>query len=341
MRKKTKKLSAVRLPSGNYRCQIRVTMPDGSSVRKSFTAADPDDAIQLAREYKAEKRIPVRKTFADALDLYIASRESTRSPSTIRSYRSIQRTLLADYPVLAKAQLDTINSDDVQNVIDDLIKKHKSPKTIRNINGLITATLLYHDIKLRPSRLPQKERNNMQIPDDNTMQEILDYSKGTDLYIPIMLAAFGTLRRGEICALTMDDIQGNVVHVSKSLVQNPDGSFTLKPPKTFSSDRYVTMPDVVIQAIKKQGYVTKLTPDHISLHFTRLLRKHNLPPYRFHSLRHYSVSKMHLEGLPDAYIQHRGGWSSSYVMQTVYRHELDSAQQMMSAKANDAFVKLL
>ena len=40
--------------------------------------------------------------------------------------------------------------------------------------------------------------------------------------IPILLAAFGPIRRSEICALDSDHINGNIVHVEYAMVQNED-----------------------------------------------------------------------------------------------------------------------
>lgn len=160
------------------------------------------------------------------------------------------------------------------------------PKTIRNYYVFVSAVLVNAGINVRPPRLPQKERPEIYIPDEATVRKLLQIVEGTELEIPVMLAAFGPLRRGEICALSMDDIKDGVCHVHHDLAQNADGEWVMKAPKTYSSDRYIELPDFVADAIKRNGSITDLTPDQISWKFADVLEQNGLPHFRFHSLKH-------------------------------------------------------
>lgn len=148
------------------------------------------------------------------------------------------------------------------------------------------------------------------------------------------------MRRGEICGLSIDDIDGNIIHVHHSLVQGADKELHLKTPKTESSDRYIEAPSFVIEKIQKQGYVTKLKPHSITIMFQRVLNNNNIPHFRFHDLRHYSASVQHALGIPDAYIMQRGGWSSDTVLKSVYRHAMNDRQKEMNQKTNSHFEEL-
>ena len=153
-----------------------------------------------------------------------------------------------------------------------------------------------------------------------------------------MLGAFGGLRRGEICALTMQDIDGDYISITKSMVKAPDRSWVVKSPKTPRSVRRVLLPHFVVERIHAQGYVTHLLPCNISDRFWKTqLRLGIERPYCFHSLRHYSASYLHSIGIPDAYIMERGGWSTPHVMQKVYRHALADKVDPMALKAVSAF----
>lgn len=46
--------------------------------------------------------------------------------------------------------------------------------------------------------------------------------------IAVYLAAFGTLRRSEVCALTADDVNGNIISVNKVLVDKGANEWVLK-----------------------------------------------------------------------------------------------------------------
>ena len=74
--------------------------------------------------------------FGEALEDYISSRENILSPCTIRDYRGIQRNYI---PSLMDIKIDDIIQDDIQKAIN-LEAVKLSPKTVRNIHGLISCT---------------------------------------------------------------------------------------------------------------------------------------------------------------------------------------------------------
>ena len=161
------------------------------------------------------------------------------------------------------------------------------------------------------------------VPTELEVKGLLQIFRNTELEVPIMLAAYGGLRRGEICALRMSDIDGDFVHVSRSVVRDQLGEWVTKDPKTASSVRSVLLPHFVIERIQVQGYITHLLPSQVSNRFWKKQRNLGIPPYCFHSLRHFHASYLHYLNIPDAYIMQRGGWSTPSVMQSIYRHALE------------------
>ena len=156
--------------------------------------------------------------------------------------------------------------------------------------------------------------------------------------IPVLLGAYGGLRRGEVCALSVQDFDGDFVHISKDMVYDEYCNWVIKPPKTESSNRTVLLPHWVVSKIRARGYVTNLVPDRVSSRFRRMQTALGVdPPYCFHSLRHYSASYLHAQGIPDAYIMSRGGWATPSVMQSVYRHALTDKAQEMEQRAVSSF----
>lgn len=89
--------------------------------------------------------------------------------------------------------------------------------------------------------LPQKVKNEPYIPSDDDIKKILEYSKDTEYEIPIVLACYG-MRRSEICALTPDDIDGDVVTIDKALVQDENREWVVKMTKTTESTRKIVVP---------------------------------------------------------------------------------------------------
>ena len=159
--------------------------------------------------------------------------------------------------------------------------------------------------------------------------------------IPILLAAFGPMRRSEICALTSDHIKGNIVHVERAMVMSDSHTWVLKYAKTYAGDRYIPFPDFVAKKLKRiNGRIVELNPDQISKQFRRILGKCDVPHFRFHDLRHYCASFQHALGIPDSYIMQRGGWGDDNTLKNVYRHTMTDREKEMNAKTNIAFSEL-
>lgn len=137
--------------------------------------------------------------------------------------------------------------------------------------------------------------------------------------LAVYLAAFGTLRRSEICALTADDVKGNVISISKAMVNKGNSEWVVKTTKTVSSTRFIEMPTFVIEKLPTSGRIVNISPDQITSRFERAFLKLNIQGFRFHDLRHYAASIMHAIGVPDQYIMQRGGWGSDRTLKAIYR----------------------
>lgn len=324
------------LPSGRVRyCAYIGRTEDGKQIRKNFTADSMKEAKQKAALWLLTHKAPTVATLRSALTDYVKMRGPVLSPSTLKTYQSIIDHL--ETPLL-NYRLDAITNSDMQQLINELSADH-SPKTVRNIYGLINAACDAKNARFNV-KLPAKERPNTLTPGAETVKVITSAVKDTELEIPVLLGVMG-LRRGEICALQYpDDFDGNTVHIHGSMVIGPDKKYHLKQPKTYTSDRFIVLPAQITAKIKKRGYVTVYNPLQITHRFQRLCKSLDLPPYRFHALRSFMVSYLHAEGVPDAYIQKAGGWSTDYVMKQVYRKTLQDQERAHQRKAAESMKAL-
>lgn len=316
---------AKKLPSGSWRVQVfDYKDVDGRRHYKSFTTPTKREAefeaAQWAASGKSNAAIEDISLYA-AITRYIDAKQGVLSPSTIRGYEGMQRNYFKE---IGRTSLKSLDNTTLQIWISDL-SKHLSPKTVRNVHGLLASVLdmFVPDFHLKTT-LPAKEKPDLYTPSDEDIKHLLEHVSGRELEIAILLAAFGPMRRGEICALTADDIHGNIIDVNKSMVQGPDGLWHIKQPKTYSSYRRIEYPEFVIEKMNGiQGRIVKATPAQITNRFGRAITFSRLPHFRFHDLRHYAASIMHAIGVPDQYILQRGGWASDNVMKTVYRNVID------------------
>ena len=342
--------TARKLPSGSWRCLVYSHKdPSGKRIYKSFTCDDPSPkgkriCEQMASDWAAEKELHLAssKTFGVAAEEYIDIRRNTLSPRTIEDYERTNRLYLKD---LKNIRVDNITQTEIQQVVDKWSAK-LSPKTVANIHCFISAVIRQERPQMAfTTTLPQRTRPKLTIPTDGDVKTLLDAVKGTCLELPVMLAAFGPMREGEICALRTENINGNTVHVCENMVRktvDKKTTWIIRHPKSTDGDRYITFPDFVAEMWKdKEGRVVDMNPNTLCKMFKRKLDSLKIPHFRFHDLRHYSASIQHTLLIPDAYIMSRGGWSSDRVLKEVYRHAMDDSKKVMNDKANDHFTKLI
>lgn len=314
--------TAKKLPSGAYRCLIFDHMENGKRKYKSFTAATKKEAEYKATQYimqkeEQQKALP-EYTLYDAIGNYCDLKNNVLSPSTLKEYRRSQQYNYAD---IKDIKLSALTNDDIQRWVNGFAKDH-SPKTVKNAYGLIRAVLdtFAPDIRLRIT-LPQAVPHKLYVPSDSDIKAVIEYfsENDKDMELAVYLAAFGTLRRSEVCGLDAGDIDGNTITIQRAMVDKGKDEWVVKTTKTVSSTRTVEMPQFVMEKCPKEGRIVNLNPDQVTHRFMRALRRLDIPKFRFHDLRHYAASIMHAIGVPDQYIMQRGGWSSDKTLKAIYR----------------------
>jgi len=313
-----------RLPSGAWNVRVMI---DGQSY--SFTHADKKTVVRMASDFADDYRRKMdNPTLLERMREYVAENEERLSPSTVRSYNGMIRMIEERTPRIANKRLSAITEQDVS----DIVRPLRTLKTKRNYVNFIHACT-----GKSAGKLTGVSSKRVHVPTELEVKGLLQIFRNTELEIPIMLAAYGGLRRGEICALRMSDIDGDFVHISRAVVRDPSGAWVTKDPKTASSVRSVLLPHFVIERIQAQGYITHLLPSQVSNRFWKKQRNLGIPPYCFHSLRHFHASYLHYLNIPDAYIMQRGGWSTPSVMQSIYRHALEDKVTPTDIYAVSAF----
>lgn len=310
-----------KLPSGSYRIRHQI---DG----RRYTVTIPykptkKEAFQLIQD-KINGVDVLRKSFADCAEEYISGKSHTLSPATIRGYASILRMMPEK---LKMSEIGAITAWDVQTYMDKLTAEGKTPKTVRNYHGFISAVLATFAPETNLStQLPQKAKNDEYTPSDDDVKQILSMSKGTDYEIPLRLACYG-LRRSEICALTPADLDGNRLTINKAKVLGKDREWYIKATKTTDSTRTILIDDDLADLIRETGTVYDGYPNRIYWFLQKCQDKIGIPNFPLHYLRHYYASTAHALGIPDAVIMESGGWKTDHVMKRVYRHAKDTDDQ--------------
>ena len=313
-----------KLPSGSYR--IRKMYKGKTYTVITDYKPTQKEAIQLMSAELDKVKTPNQHlTFQLASEKYIQEKSNVLSPSTIKGYKSMLRSISDGFK---NKTISDITSLDIQKEINAFAKTH-SPKTTRNVHGFISAILgMFCPQTIINTTLPQKSSKIDYMPSDEDVKRILEYSKGSRYEIPLILAAFG-LRRSEICALTIDDLNGNMLTINKAKVLSSNNEWIIKSTKTEAGTRNVYLPDSVVSLINEKGVIYNGHPNKILVYLQNAQERLGIPSFSMHKLRHYFASSSHALGIPDQYIMDAGGWKSKYVLSNVYQHAMDDKKKEM------------
>ena len=211
---------------------------------------------------------------------------------------------------------------------------------------------------------PKKNDYQPVFLDAEELQHLFEVVKGTKLELPVLVAAFYGLRRGEVCGLKWDAIdfeRGTITirHTVTSLqVDGKTKMYAQDSAKTKSSMRTLPLVPVFkekLLSLKEQqteykrlcgrcydkkylDYIcvdelgTLVSPHYVTSAFPKLLAKHNLRKICFNDLRHSCASLLLANGVPMKQIQEWLGHSDFSTTANVYAH-LDYNSKLSSADA--------
>ena len=316
-----------KMKSGAYRVRqqsegkrICITFPYKPSQREFAIAVA--ERLQEANRKQAG-------TFIHCAEEYINNRSNVLSPASITTYKRYTKMISNTFN---SKRIYDITQDDIQAEINLFAETHE-PKTTRSLHGFIAAVIKAKrpTITIKTS-LPQNLAKKNYLPTEDDIKKILNHVEGTIDEIPIKLGIM-SLRRAEICALTLEDFTDNSVSITKAKVYDIDKKWVIKyAPKNDTSIRTVVLAEDLVKKVRAQGSIFPYTPPKLNEHLHSIQDELGIPRFRFHLLRHYFASYAHAIGIPDADILAIGGWKTDHVMKSVYRESMEKTRQESNDK---------
>ena len=290
--------------------------------------------------------------------------------TTYSSYEAMVKSTLEPYFRKKGYTLQGLEARHIQQFYTEKLKTVK-PSSVIHYHAVIHQALKYAmktDLVTQnvAMKVDRPKRNDYQpvFLDAEELQRLFQVVKGTRLELPVLVAAFYGLRRGEVCGLKWDAIdfeRGTITikHTVTSIqVDGKTKMYAQDSTKTKSSMR--TLPLVgsfaeyfrevkAAQELNKQvcgncynyeydGYVfvdelgDLMKPDYLTAYFPQYIQKHGLKRMRFHDLRHSCASLLLANGVPLKQIQDWLGHSDFSTTANIYAH-LDYSSKLSSAQA--------
>lgn len=313
-------------------------------------------------------KLTLTEYLRDWMDTYV---RPNLSPTTADSYAvNIEKHLI---PRIGYIPLQQLKPMHVQRFYQDLMENGRADGS----GGLSARSVLYihrnlhealeHAVRLQLVTrnvaslvtLPRAAKYKSDVYSPEELHNLLHIAEGTDMELPIVLAAVLGLRRGEILGLLWSDVNltAKKITVCNNRVQTTHGNIS-KAPKSASSTRTIDLPDGIVPILKRHkalqannrlklglgynegNYVycqadgSPYCPGYISKKFTAFLKKHNLKQIRLHDLRHSNATLMLACGVPAKVASERLGHSNIAITMDLYSHVLDSMQQDAADKIN-------
>lgn len=300
-------------------------MYDGERYSQTIKAKSPHEAetklaLFIAEVEKGKYSNASAISFTDFAQLWIDKYATDNlSPTTLRNYKSsLNKYILDD---IGRLKLKRIRRLHIQELANKLVKEYNlSSKTVKNQIKLISSILnkaiewdfidynVADKVSIPKNVEKQKKKVVLYSYDEiKSFIEALNKLEDKELQIAIYTSFYTGARRGEVMALTFNDIdfEKKTIDFNKNKV-NTVGGTQLKDIKT-GKNRLFYVPSAYIEKVqeyytylekpKKETNLFKMHPDTFSKDFKKFLSDNNLREINLKDLRALNESILVNKGL--------------------------------------------
>ena len=321
--------------------------PDGTWEARVVLGHDPGTGKQKRRSIygKTQKEVrekmtaviasldrgtylePSKATVGQWLDTWLSDYTGGIKEQTRTQYEQVCRIHLK--PSFGAVTLLALKPPAIQRLYNKLVESGRSPKTVKNIHGVLHKALqqavLLQFIPVNPCdavQLPKAVKPDLCVLNEEKISEFLTAIKGSEYENILKVDLFTGLRQGEIMGLTWDkvDFDSGIITVDRQLMYDRKGKvYKFADTKTDKPRKLKPAPFVmdILKTIRKEQFQNKLKAGKLwndggfpglvfvnpfGGHFnkttlthtvTRIGEKIGVHGLRFHDLRHtYAVASI-------------------------------------------------
>lgn len=183
---------------------------------------------------------PSKMALARWIEIWLDEYTGDKKYLTVKHYKAQCKAHIV--PSLGAVKLSTLTAPQIQAFYNGLLRAGLSPKSVRNVHGILTKCLStavqVGYLKSNPASmvtLPKVLKKEITPLTDEQVRDFLLASAGDEYEIPLKVILFTGLRESEAIGLTWDcvDFKAGTVTVCKQLQKRPlaDGGWVFAPLK--------------------------------------------------------------------------------------------------------------
>lgn len=257
-KKKTKRAD------GRYQKMLTIgKRPDGTYIRKGIYARTLKELEEKTARIQMDLHWGCfvedeKVTFQEMGDIWLDRYKTGISAHARAGYRrNLDKHLYPYIGPLKLKELKPLHLQDILNKMEALGYATHTMKSVRETAIQVMRTAMENDLLYRNvfehtkvASIPAKTREPL-LPE--TIRLITDNPDGHRMCIPALIMLYCGLRKGEVMALTWEDIdlKNGTLTVDKAMAVT-DGEPVIKEPKTASGIRVVPIPNLLLNVLKRQ-----------------------------------------------------------------------------------------
>lgn len=350
---------------GRIAVQVYIGTIDGKRKYKTVYGKTQKEAEAKADEIRVELSKGItclsgeNKTFSFWARAWLRKIEKTATPEWLRTC-SVRTQPWVD--ALGSADITKITTFELDNVINDIrncnpyTQKPSSRKTLVEYRNVVTRIFEFciqnRVTEFNPANyitLPQAQQKQIR---EAITNEQINYFWETPHYLQTaaLIMIYAGLRRGELCALTWNDIdfKKNAITVNKAVNFKNDGK--IKPPKTNAGFRIIPMPAILADYLKAlpQNSLQVITKDGVPFtnstwnsnwknYITTIRNKYNLQDFETsaHCLRHTYCTLLYEAGVDVLTAKELMGHADISTTMGIYTHLRQEREQKSIVKLDN------
>ena len=234
----------------------------GKQIQRSITGKTQKEVTQKLKAITASidsgtYKEPCKMTVSEWLDIWVSEYLHNVKPLTEQHYSTMVRQHLK--PALGAAKLESLDTHTIQKFYNSLLSSGLSPKTIKNIHGVLHTALeqaIANDyIRTNPSegcKLPKVNRPEINPLEPNEIACLLQEAEKDSYHNLFVVAMFTGMRQGELLGLPWDcvDFKSGIITIKQQL-QCKDGHYFLETPKN-GKGRTILPAPMVMEALLRE-----------------------------------------------------------------------------------------